>query len=60
MYRVFCLGHDGHIAGPATLIDSLDDGVVIEEAKQFLDGRVLGIWEFARLVARLDPSQKNE
>jgi hypothetical protein len=43
-YRFYYLGKDGRVAGPPKVVDCNDDEAAAEEAKQFLDGRVIEIW----------------
>jgi len=54
-YRFYSIQPDGHIAGPARIVEITDDGDAIKYAKHCLDGLVIEVWEHARQVARLDP-----
>ena len=47
-------GHDGDVAGPAPVVDCQDDQEAGEEAKQYLDGRAIEVWDGARLVAVIE------
>ena len=49
-YRVFLLGHDGHIA-TAKEFDSADDQAATEWAKQFVGEHAGELWQLDRLVA---------
>ena len=56
-YRIYEL-HDGkHVSRPPRILEALDDDVVIEKAKQLLDGIVLEVWERDRIVVRLEPKK---
>jgi hypothetical protein len=54
-YRIYVLEKDNHIHRPPMIIECADDGVAIENAKGFLDGRAIEVWDHGRLVVRLDP-----
>ena len=55
----YIIGHDGDVAGPAPVVDCQDDQEAGEEAKQYLDGRAIEVWDGARLVAHLHPTHAN-
>ena len=52
-YRIFTVGQDGHIKGPAEIVECADDQEAIEEAAQLANGLDLEIWDRGRLVTRL-------
>ncbi len=51
-YRVFLVGHDGHFSGFEAMVCD-NDAKAIEEAKQFVDGHDVELWNGARLVVVL-------
>jgi hypothetical protein len=54
-YRIYVVTEAGHIAEPPTAVQFADDEAVLAHAKQLLCGRVIEVWERARLVHRLEP-----
>jgi len=52
-YRVFEINDDGHIAGPARIIDCLDDQQAIAQARQLKDGKIIEVWTGERRVAEI-------
>jgi hypothetical protein len=58
-YRVYIIGRDGHVAGPAPVADCQDDREAVEKAEQYLDGRSIEVWDGARLVAHLHLTHAN-
>ena len=54
-YRVYLIDKNGHIGGPPTILKCPDDQAAVEQAKQYLDGRAVEIWDGARRVAHFDP-----
>ena len=57
-YRIYTVKKDGHLRGPPKVVECPNDLAVIKEAKQFLDGLLIEVWQGARVVIRLDPNQK--
>ena len=54
-YRIYTVKKDGHLAGPPTVVDCLDDETAVNEAKQLLDELIVEVWQGARVVKRLEP-----
>jgi hypothetical protein len=54
-YRIYTIGKDGHISGPADIIDADDDQAAREKAKQGLEGRTIEVWIDSRRIAKFDP-----
>ena len=54
MYRLYVLNKE-HVARPPVILDCADDDVAINEAGKYINGRVIEIWDCARLVNRLEP-----
>jgi len=54
-YRFFLIDQNGRIAGPATILECLDDRAAVAQAQQHLNGRAVEVWNGARMVVRLDP-----
>jgi hypothetical protein len=57
-YRFYKIKHDGHIAGPAIVQECACDEDALKEAKQFLNGHDVEVWQGARVVAYLVPDDK--
>jgi hypothetical protein len=53
IYRAYFLTVSDHINAAPALLDCASDEEAIQEAKQFLNGRGIELWEGARLVAQL-------
>jgi hypothetical protein len=58
-YRFYTLGKDSRVVGAPMVLKCQDDQAAVDKAKQFLDGRVIEIWNLTRLVTRLDPRASN-
>jgi hypothetical protein len=56
-YRFYVLGSDGHIAQPPKVVQCPDDGAAIQQARQYLDGKAIEVWEDARLIIKLKPDE---
>jgi hypothetical protein len=54
-YRIYTLDAKGHIAGPATTLECVDDQAAVARAQQLVNGRAVEVWKGARMVVRLDP-----
>jgi hypothetical protein len=54
-YRIYLFDQHGHIDRPPTIVECADDQAAIEQAKQYLNGRFVEVWDGARRVIRLDP-----
>jgi hypothetical protein len=52
-YRVFEINEEGHVAGPAKVIDCPDDQQAIEQAKQLKDGKIVEVWTGERRIAEI-------
>ncbi len=51
-YRVYKINRDGHIAEAPVLMDCADDQDAAEQAKQYIDGKDIEVWQGNRRVAR--------
>lgn len=56
-YRLYVLEQGGHIADPPLIMECADDGDAIRQARQYLDGKDLEVWQEARFIARLTPNE---
>lgn len=56
-YRIYRLDKNGHVLGPPVVVASDDDDSVIEEAKKYVDGVAVEVWDEARRVIVL-PSEE--
>jgi hypothetical protein len=54
-YRSYSLDSNGRISGPPNDFDAGDDIQAIEQAKQFLSGKAVEVWQGARQVGRVYP-----
>jgi len=52
-YRVYLLGHDGHIAN-AIELDCADDPAAMESAKQLVGEHPGELWQLDRLIASFE------
>ena len=52
-YRIYSVGREGQVLGPAQVIECADDAEALREAHQLLNGPDLEVWDDARLVHRL-------
>jgi hypothetical protein len=57
-YRFYTVAKDGHFAGVPEARELPDDPAALKEAKQFLDGHDIEIWQGKRVVAYLVTEQK--
>jgi hypothetical protein len=55
-YRLYFLNHGGHIVRAKELACTSDEEAVTE-AKRWVDGETVELWERARLLARFDPNR---
>lgn len=51
-YRVYFVDADGRIYQPPQILQCADDQAAIEEARQYIDGKDIQVWEKNRLVAK--------
>jgi hypothetical protein len=51
-YRVYKTTNDGHITGPALVIECQDDQAAIEQATRAANGCAAELWEGSRLIVR--------
>ena len=54
-YRLYPIKDDGHIAGPAEIVDYPDDRTAIEHAREFATQQPVEIWLLDRRVTRINP-----
>jgi hypothetical protein len=57
MYRIYTV-EGGHVRKPPQVIECLNDEAAVKEAKQLLNGKLIGVWEKARCIVRLDPAHR--
>jgi hypothetical protein len=55
-YRIYTVKPDGHLSGPPQVVECPSDQDAVKEAKRFLDGHLIEIWEGTRVVFRIDPA----
>jgi hypothetical protein len=58
-YRVYVLTTDGHIAGPAQVIECADDQEAIGKAVPLTNGKSVELWQGARFIVRF-PSDNGQ
>ena len=51
-YRVYATTPDGHILGPAVVIECADDQEAIGQAAQMANGRAVELWDESRFIVR--------
>ena len=56
-YRIYTF-EGGHVRKPPKIIECQDDEAAVKEAKQFLDGKLIEVWEKERCIVRLDPAHR--
>jgi hypothetical protein len=56
-YRFYFIKRDGHIDRPPIALDFPKDADALAQAKQYVDGNAVEIWQGARIVAHLDPKK---
>ena len=54
-YRAYLVDGRGHIGRPPHVFESDDDGTAITQAKQYVDGCDVELWDRERMVARIGP-----
>ena len=54
-YRIYTLSRDGHIHSAPRLIECDGDDAALKEARRFLDGEALEVWDQQRKIGRLEP-----
>ena len=52
-YRIYTLLSGNKVAGPPTKIECSSDEEAISQAKKFLNGLDIEVWQGARLITRL-------
>jgi hypothetical protein len=52
-FRIFTVGPDGHFSGPARVVECADDKQAIRQARQFVDGLDVEVWESGRFITLL-------
>ena len=58
-YRFYTLLRGNKIAGPATQVECSSDEEAISQAKKFINGLDIEVWQGARLIARLQSPVDN-
>jgi hypothetical protein len=51
-YRIYSIRPDGHIAGPAVVVECGDDKEAIQKTQQAVNGKDVELWEGSRLIVR--------
>lgn len=52
-YRFYLINADGHIAGPAEVVECPDDIAAIKQAEKVLDGHDIEIWKGKTIISYL-------
>jgi len=55
-YKIYSLADDDRIRTAPMVVNCADDKEALAYAKRLLDGRVLEVWQSARMVSRLEPT----
>jgi hypothetical protein len=56
-YRLYRVDEEGHIQGAPVIVSCEDDEAAIAEAKQYVDGVAIEVWDRARRVAILPSTE---
>jgi hypothetical protein len=56
-YRLYRLDKDGHIQGPPVIVTCETDDAALSQAKQYVDGVAIEVWDCGRRVAFLPPEE---
>ena len=57
-YRLYTLLRGDKIAGPATQVECSSDQEAISQAKKFINGLDIEVWQDAGLIARLQSPRR--
>jgi hypothetical protein len=52
-YRLYRVDKEGHIQEPPVIVDCEDDDAAVAQAKQYVDGVEVQVWDRTRRVAVL-------
>jgi hypothetical protein len=52
-YRIYTIGRDRRVSGPAEFVECADDQEAIRKAQQAVNGYDVELWDGPRLVVRL-------
>lgn len=52
-YRMYFLDAEGRVFRPPEILECADDQEAIEQAKKFVDGLDIEVWESSRVVAKI-------
>lgn len=56
-YRLYKLDKDGHVQGPPVIVSCDDDEKAVAQAKQYVDGVAIEVWDGGRRVAFLPSTE---
>jgi hypothetical protein len=54
-YKVYVLDSAGRISSPFKTIECADDNEALEQAKRYLSGSAVEVWQHNKLIVRLEP-----
>lgn len=54
-YRFYRINQEGHVAEPAPIVECPDDLSAVREARQYVDGCDVEVWQGPRVVAYVTP-----
>jgi hypothetical protein len=57
-YRVYTVTTDGHIAGPAQMIECADEQEAVGNAAHLTNGKSVELWDGARFIVRFPSDEK--
>jgi hypothetical protein len=58
-YRMYRIDAAGHIPEPSKTIECDDEDHAVEQARQYVDGLAVELWEGARLIRRFESNDRN-
>jgi len=53
LYRIYKIDDEGHIVGPPFEFDGVDDDAAVAEARKYVDGHRMEVWESSRHIATI-------
>jgi hypothetical protein len=56
-YRLYRVDEEGHIQGAPVIVSCDDDDAAVAQAKQYVDGVAIEIWDRSRRVAVIPPAE---
>lgn len=58
-YKVYVLDEARRIRAPAIVLECADDNEAIREARKYLEGGSIELWNGTKLITKLEPKKSN-